>query len=277
VAVAAGYLHSLGLKSNGAIVAWGLNNHGQGQYSATVPNGDYVAIACGETHNLGLKSSGMIVVWGSNDHGQRFIPEPNADFSGVAGGCYHSLGLKSDGSIAAWRSNANGQCDVPEPNADFTTVSAGCLHNLGLKSDGTLVAWGDNSQGQCDIPEPNAGFVAISAGAFHSLALRPDVTGVEGNDPPAPYALYANVPNPFNPTTQIAFHLPEASGVDLEILDLSGRPVRRLIAARHFQPGTHSVLWDGKSDSGRLMPSGVYFYRLRAGEYVATKSMTLIK
>ena len=101
-AVAGGWSHSLGLKSDGTIVAWGDNNYAQCDVPA--PNADFVAVAGGNWHSLGLKSDGTIVAWGSNSYEQCDVPAPNADFVAVAGGNWHSLGLKSDGTIGAWGS-----------------------------------------------------------------------------------------------------------------------------------------------------------------------------
>lgn len=175
-AVAAGEHHSLGLKSDSTIVAWGWD--GYGQCAVPEPNAGFVSVAAGYIHSLAVKSDGTAVAWGRNASGQCNVPAPNADFMAVAGGAYHSLGLKSDGTIVAWGANGLGQCSVPAPNADFVAVAAGENHSLGLKSDGTIVAWGDNSDGQCTIPGPNAGFEAIAAGEDHSLGLKSDGTVV---------------------------------------------------------------------------------------------------
>jgi hypothetical protein len=176
VAVAGGRIHSLGVKSDGTIVAWGWNENGECDVPA--PNADFVAVAGGGSHSLGLKSDGTIVAWGQNGDGQCDVPEPNADFVVVAGGRIHSLGVKSDGTIVAWGGNDYGQCDVPEPNADFVTVAGGSWHSLGVKSDGTIVAWGRNNYGQCDVPAPNADFVAVAGGGAHSLGIRSADTSV---------------------------------------------------------------------------------------------------
>ncbi|MCK4342939.1 MAG: hypothetical protein KAY37_14595, partial [Phycisphaerae bacterium] len=95
VAVAGGYKHSLGLKADGSIVAWGRNNYGQCDVPA--PNTYFVAVAAGFEHSLGLKAYGSIVAWGYNYAGQCNVPEPNTDFVAVAGGGDHNLGLKSSG------------------------------------------------------------------------------------------------------------------------------------------------------------------------------------
>jgi hypothetical protein len=88
--------------------------------------------------------------------------------------------------------------------------------------------------------------------------------------------LAQNYPNPFNPTTTIQYSLPEASSVRLEIFDLLGRKVRTLVNAN--QPAdNYAVLWDGKDDNGVNAPSGVYFYRLRAGRFEQSKKLILMK
>ena len=83
VAVAAGYEHSLGLKDDGSIVAWGLNNDGQCDVPA--PNAGFVDIAGGWVHSLGLKADNSIVAWGRTIEGQCNVPSPNADFVALAG------------------------------------------------------------------------------------------------------------------------------------------------------------------------------------------------
>lgn len=175
VAVACGSAHSLGLKSDGTIVAWGDNTNGQ--TNVPTPNTNFIAVACGARHSMGLRSDGTIVAWGDNTQGQTNVPAPNVNFVAVAGGGRHSLGLKSDGTIVAWGDNAKGQTSVPVPNASFIAIAAGDLHSLGLKSNGTVVAWGDRSYGQCDTPW-YTDFVSIAAGSYHSMAIRSDGTAV---------------------------------------------------------------------------------------------------
>ena len=84
-------------------------------------------------------------------------------------------------------------------------------------------------------------------------------------------------PNPFNPQTTIAFELRNREAVRLRVFDLSGRLVRTLIDDEDYSTGSHEVQWLGRSDSGRRVSSGTYFYRLDAGEYSETKRMALIK
>jgi hypothetical protein len=86
----------------------------------------------------------------------------------------------------------------------------------------------------------------------------------------------SNSPNPFNPTTRIAFVLAGAADVTLEVYSADGKRVRRL-ASGHYPAGDHGVVWNGTDDAGQAVASGIYFYRLRAGRDVLTKKMVLIK
>ncbi|MBK6909424.1 MAG: VCBS repeat-containing protein [bacterium] len=88
---------------------------------------------------------------------------------------------------------------------------------------------------------------------------------------PVNYELSANYPNPFNPTTQIRFGLPEANFVRLTVYDVTGREVARLAEA-DFGAGYHVVNFDGTT-----LGSGVYFYRLEAGDFIASRKMVLMK
>ena len=96
---------------------------------------------------------------------------------------------------------------------------------------------------------------------------------------PKAFRLEQNYPNPFNPETRIAFYVPPqpgASRVVIKIYDVLGRLVR-ILFDRAVTPGRYEVLWDGKDAGGRLLPSGVYVYRLEAGATVLSKKMTLVR
>jgi hypothetical protein len=88
---------------------------------------------------------------------------------------------------------------------------------------------------------------------------------------PREFSLSQNYPNPFNPTTEINFALPSACDVSLEIYNITGQRVTTLVDS-YLEAGQHSVLWDASSNA-----SGVYFYRLTAGEFTETKKMMLLK
>lgn len=102
-------------------------------------------------------------------------------------------------------------------------------------------------------------------------------TGVAQSVPVTTTRLAGNVPNPFNPTTQIRFELGAPAAVSLSIYDLSGRQVRQLIASQSRVAGRHELAWDGRTDSGADAASGLYFYRLEAGALSDVRKMLLIR
>jgi hypothetical protein len=105
---------------------------------------------------------------------------------------------------------------------------------------------------------------------------RPVKTTVVNRAIPTAYALNANYPNPFNPTTNISFALAEDSKVCLKIYNLSGQLVKTLVDA-NLSAGTYTVSWNGTNGSEDKVASGIYFYRLSAGSYSQTRKMCLLK
>ena len=113
--------------------------------------------------------------------------------------------------------------------------------------------------------------------SFNVVVSPTDVTP-SGTDTklPKPFALGRNYPNPFNPGTTISYDLPRQAQVTLEVFNVVGRKVATLVNGRQ-EAGHRTVQWDGRDDSGAATASGVYFYRLSAGEFVATAKMVLLK
>jgi hypothetical protein len=93
---------------------------------------------------------------------------------------------------------------------------------------------------------------------------------------PAEFELSQNNPNPFNPETTIGYALPKSAYVRLEVLNVLGQVVRTLVDG-HQRTGTHEVMWNGLNDNGQALASGIYFYRIGADNFQATKRMLLLK
>jgi len=103
-------------------------------------------------------------------------------------------------------------------------------------------------------------------------------TGVEGMHTglPTDYGLSQNSPNPFNPTTTIPYRLPNRNRVVLQVMDLQGRLVRTLVDD-YIPAGHHSAVWDGRDDGGRIVPSGLYIYRIQFHDRSYARKFLLLK
>lgn len=93
---------------------------------------------------------------------------------------------------------------------------------------------------------------------------------------PSKFALHNNYPNPFNPVTTISFDLPEEIYTEVAVYNMMGQKVRTLHSG-NMTAGSHHIFFDGVDDQNQRLGSGVYFYRVVAGEFQATKKMMLIK
>jgi hypothetical protein len=96
---------------------------------------------------------------------------------------------------------------------------------------------------------------------------------------PKAFSLSQNYPNPFNPSTTIRFDVPEGHAsvsVNVAVYDLRGRLVRKLVDEQKT-PGRYQIHWDGRDDRGQEVSSGVYLYRITAGEFVSTRKMVMVQ
>ena len=122
-------------------------------------------------------------------------------------------------------------------------------------------------------PDPE---LSLSAWTTVTAIPSEDVAAKQVASIPASFELAAAYPNPFNPSTTISYALPQAADVRLDIYNVMGQRVRTLVAAD--QPaGYYAVEWQATDDSGHTLSSGVYFYRLQAGAFRATKRMLLMR
>jgi hypothetical protein len=94
---------------------------------------------------------------------------------------------------------------------------------------------------------------------------------------PNEYAMLGNYPNPFNPSTNIRFRLPETTDVSISIYGIQGNLVRELALNQSFEAGDHFVSWDATDNTGQRVASGMYVYLFTAGKYQKTEKMLLLK
>jgi subtilisin-like proprotein convertase family protein len=172
-----------------------------------------------------------------------------------------------------------------------TTVK---LHNLSGGTAENIFGWYPSELTPAQsldafIGEPTEGdwtlHVSDNAGAdlgtLNQWCLRltsaADLSGwAEGGTPSVALALHGNTPNPFNPRTKISFSIPQPMEVELAIFNLQGRRVAMLVSGL-MPAGRQDVFWDGKDGSGQTVSSGLYVYRFKAGDFVQTRKMTLMK
>jgi hypothetical protein len=124
---------------------------------------------------------------------------------------------------------------------------------------------------------------ALSLSIIPGSPLVVSVSSRQSQTLPAAFALHANAPNPFNPSTTIFYDLPEPREVRLEIFDVVGKRVRTLVHERQLA-GSYSVVWDGRDENAQAVASGIYLYQLHAGlstgsrqSFVQTRRMALVR
>ncbi|NMC44419.1 MAG: T9SS type A sorting domain-containing protein [candidate division Zixibacteria bacterium] len=136
------------------------------------------------------------------------------------------------------------------------------------------------------IPAGETSVLTIAGEATVTSALGADINGrtfeiaigeaAKAEALPSRFALHQNRPNPFNPATEISFTLPKAAKVTLEVYNITGQRISTLVNG-HLEAGYHSAIWDGKDEAGQTVSSGIYFYRITAGEFSETRKMVLLK
>ncbi len=176
VAVAAGDDHTVALKQDGTVVAWGSDSDDQ----CKVPIGlrGVVAIAAGTFLTIALKQDGTVVAWGSSGLDLCKVPAGLGGVVAIAATGSDAVALKQGGMVVAWGDDTWGECKVPSGLSDVVAIAAGDDHTVALRQDGTVVAWGRNSDDQCKVPAGLGGVVAIAAAGFHTVALKQDGTVV---------------------------------------------------------------------------------------------------
>jgi len=148
-------------------------------------------------------------------------------------------------------------------------------------TDGYLVAFGDTVHVGEKVSMIQ-GVLVYSFGSYKIEVRNQDdfgtLVGIDENFKPTPkaYSLHQNYPNPFNPETKIYFDIPADQKVKILVYNVLGQKVRTLVN-EEFRAGSHILNWDGRNDVGQRLPSGIYIYRIKAGNFIAAKKMMMVK
>jgi hypothetical protein len=246
--------------AGGAIVAWeDFRNGNQDIYAQRVdPEGtllwdpDGVAISTATADQVELRmtsdgAGGAVITWHDCRDGKQDIYGQRVTSSGVpqwaAGGVYVCTGAASEEYPAnSWKAASDG-------------------------AGGTIIAWNDFRNGNWDVYAQRVDS-AGNVGATISV--------VESCQPVTAFVVAQSYPNPFNPMCTIRYEIPKPGRVTLRVSDVAGKPVRMLVGGWR-EPGAYSEIWDGRTDEGTALPSGVYFYSVKAGDLVATRKMVVLR
>jgi alpha-tubulin suppressor-like RCC1 family protein len=216
--VAAGANHTLAIKTDGTLWAWGYNGSGQIGNGTSGTNvlspvqvgtgTQWASVAAGANHTVAIKTDRTLWAWGGNPYGQLgngtsgtnvLAPvQVGSGYLSVAAGTGHTVAIMTDGTLWAWGYNPLGQLgngtfgtNVLSPvqigtNSNWTSVAAGDSHTDAIKTDGTLWAWGYNGSGQIgngtsgtNVLSPaqvGSGYVSVAAGTGYTVGIRPDGT-----------------------------------------------------------------------------------------------------
>jgi alpha-tubulin suppressor-like RCC1 family protein len=212
VAVAAGEQHSLAIKTNGTLWAWGLNSNGQlgdvTRFNRTTPvqvvaDKSWKAVTTGPAQTFAITTGGTLWAWGGppgppSGFDDDLLPRQvgtRSDWSSVSFAQDHVLALAADGSVWAWGGNTFGQLGLGSTTTalvpvrvgtdTWSSVEAGAFRSFGIKRDGTLWAWGWNSRGALGdgtavdraLPVEIGGgarWLSVSDGEFFTVGARAD-------------------------------------------------------------------------------------------------------
>ena len=265
---------------NTATIGAGMRNmNGSSPALINVSFGNNIATSSAGGMSNGKGSSPAItnaVFWGNEapdapQIGNVLVSTPVISYS-IIEGC----GGSGAGWDAALGTDAGNNLDVdPRWKTEYSSDPP-----LMLWSSSPAINAGSNAAvpgGVTTDPAGNPRFydVTVDRGAYE---YQGGITDAGEDVPPVPesFALHQNVPNPFNPVTTIRFDLPRSEHVRLSVYNVKGELVATLID-RSMTAGRQEFSWRATDEAGRAVSSGVYFYRLVAGDFVQTRKMILLR
>ncbi|MGH1362896.1 MAG: T9SS type A sorting domain-containing protein [Calditrichia bacterium] len=168
-------------------------------------------------------------------------------------------------------------------DSDYNEVDGGGYTEDAIIFGGTptqWVLWAETREGFTAFQSPASLSLFIYRGiepgaSYEFTPDYPTAIGDETNKP-LTFELLQNYPNPFNPETTIKFQIPSAQKVTLQIFNVLGQRVTILVDNK-LSAGSYQMRWDGRSQSGNSVSSGVYFYRIEAGDFIKTRKMLLVR
>ena len=206
----------------------------------------------------------------------KLVPDQRS-LSLVAGDGYLSVHASERGALVSGDltlAGINGRVEMGEEFSAYLSASQTTQNGLRI-----VFAGAEAVAGPGELLRVYAmGFtdVMLTDAVFNNGGITGTASGLISIAKPTTYALYPNVPNPFNPETTIRFELPQAVEVKLEIFDVLGQKVRTLVGGS-LQACMHSTVWNGRNDDGMQVGNGIYLYRLQAADFVTVKRMMLLK
>ena len=248
----------------------GLNANTTYTYRVRAFNGDgnsgYSNEASATTQGGGGGNTPPTATISSPSDGSSFAPGASMSFSGDAtdaqdgtvdaSGFTWTMIRQSDGRERVILEGAkSGSVNLPNGQGDYT-----------LRLDVV------DSGGLEDADEVTV-TISGSAKASANGQVGPDLFG----DMPKSFELFHAYPNPFNPSTNLRFALPQSEVVYLRIVDVTGKEIRTLVNGQTLSAGTYTYQWDAKTNAGLTVPSGLYFLRIDAGQFHAVRKLNLLK
>ena len=212
-----------------------------------------------------------------NPHDQELILQSLRNKEGIVISLNSSNGI--GGAYLVFKLNSSETNIVPELAADAEHmdlryhIADDELRILVFSMNGNTVESGNRQL--IKLPVVSGQQLELIKSEFADGEGRPYKSSSNEIELPTEFELYQNYPNPFNPSTNISFYLPGQSDWKISIYNVNGSLVRQISGSN--EAGMVEALWDGASQTGNLVASGVYFYRLEAGDFKRTRKMMMLK